>query len=81
MKEQEISLTCYAIVSTNFALFLNPKFRGPNFTWEEFPLMMAEMCHNSIFMYSPKVGEKHMKLAYDNGKTIAEKLIRLMTEE
>lgn len=33
-KRLEIANVCYANVSSEFAMFNNPKYRGPNFTWE-----------------------------------------------
>lgn len=37
-----IANICYANVASQFAMFSNPKFRGPNFTWKEFPAMCEE---------------------------------------
>ena len=41
-KRLEIANICYANVSSEFASFCNPKFRGPNFTWSNF----VDMCAN-----------------------------------
>ena len=33
-KRLEIANVCYANVAGEFAMFMNPKCRGPNFTWD-----------------------------------------------
>lgn len=35
-KAFQIANICYANVSALFAMFTNPKYRGPNFTWDWF---------------------------------------------
>lgn len=45
-----VSLVCYATVSNMFAMFCNPKFRGSNFQWKNFPKMMSGHCRSQVFM-------------------------------
>ena len=33
-KRLEIANICYANVAGEFAMFMNPKYRGPTFTWD-----------------------------------------------
>lgn len=36
VKRLQIANVCYANVASEFAMFNNPKYGGPNFTWEWF---------------------------------------------
>lgn len=80
-KRLEIANICYAEVSSRFAIFNNPKYRGPNFSWDNF----AEMCEENAwqFMFTHNVrGHKESILiaAKQFSKEIAERLVKRMTE-
>ena len=38
-------------VHTNYDLFSNPLYRGPNFTWNKFPLLVGKMLWCQFFCY------------------------------
>lgn len=42
-KALQIANICYANVSALFAMFTNPKYRGPNFTWDWFKIGRAHV--------------------------------------
>lgn len=46
-KRLQIANICYANVACEFAMFTNPKNRGPNFTWERF----IERCEESADLW------------------------------
>lgn len=81
--QNKIALGCYAIVSNMFASFLNPRYRGSNFKWENFPEMMKEHCERHVFL-NTEIPKKHEKLAKEHamktGFQIAENLVKKMQE-
>lgn len=82
-RQDRIALYCHAVVARNFAMFHNPKYRGPNFDWASFPDMMAEQCKVSLFtwmQYSKKAAPEVEKHAHDTGRAIAVMLVKTMTE-
>lgn len=48
IKRIQVEAVCYATVGGMMATFCNPRYRGPNFQWDEFPEMMREMCRNQV---------------------------------
>lgn len=34
MKQDTLALICWANVAGEFAMFMNPKYQGPNFSWD-----------------------------------------------
>jgi len=50
MIESEIALICYACVSSNFAIFCNPKNQGCNFKWENFVNMQKNKMKTQIWL-------------------------------
>ena len=79
-KRLEIANVCYAEVSGAFAMFQNPKYKGPNFTWEWF----VEHCevHSVHWMFIHNVrGHKETILAEAKlfSKEIAQRLVERMS--
>lgn len=82
-RQDRIALYCHAHVARNFAMFHNPRYRGPNFKWDEFPDMMADSCKVSLFTwmsYSRRAAPEVEQHAYDTGHAIAVMLIEWMTK-
>ncbi len=50
-KLQEIGKTYAATMFQEFSD--NPGYRGPNFTWDEFPDLVTRMATSSTFLYFP----------------------------
>lgn len=76
-KRLEIANICYANVAGEFATFCNPKFRGPNFTWEHFAEMCEEQAHIWMMTNLVKGSEKEInKTAAKYAKEIATTLLR-----
>ena len=74
----KISLHCHAMAVHFFPMFLNPKNRGPNFTWEGFPELLAGFCETQAFLNCTnkrkrKAYEKH---GYETGKSIGEQMVK-----
>jgi hypothetical protein len=74
-KKKDVALACYAMVSNFFAMMHNPKFRGPNFEWENFPDMMAEHCKVQIFIYLKRCNAEIESYAEECGREIAVRLV------
>ena len=80
-KKLEIANVCYANVAGEFAMFTNPKYRGPNFTWESF----VDGCekHADLWMFIHHVtGPKKLvtETAKQYAKEIAARLVKRATE-
>ena len=80
-KRLEIANVCYANVAGEFAMFTNPKYRGPNFTWEWF----IEHCEENadLWMSIHNVcGAKKLidETAKQMAKEIATTLVKRVTE-
>ncbi|MNV71108.1 hypothetical protein D3C71_1641110 [compost metagenome] len=82
-KKTQISLACHAIVGDKMSMLLNPKYRGPNFSWDKFPDMMARQCR--IYLPINVVMSQHMieqclDYAEQEGRDIAQTWVKNMTE-
>lgn len=78
--QSALALSCYAIVSNEFAMFLNPQMRGSKFTWERFPALMESHCSHGVLL-NTEIPEKHVKEAQAfAAKTGAEIALRLVKE-
>lgn len=76
-KKLEIANVCYANVSGLFAMFINPKYRGPNFTWKYF----IEHCEENADLWLMIANIKGKKdeinvQAKIYAKEIAERLVK-----
>lgn len=49
----DIDFVCLSVVSGMFSDFINPKFRGPNFSWTGFPEMVSRFCVNQVYLSCP----------------------------
>jgi len=83
-KDQDIALACYAMVSGQFARFVNSKNQYETFTWDSFPKLMVDHCRDNIFMHvtSSSIKEEHLirATAANFGKEIATTLLERMTQ-
>jgi tRNA(Ile)-lysidine synthase TilS/MesJ len=82
-KRLEIANVCYANVAGEFALFCNPKYRGPNFSWEWF----IEHCEKSAdlwlmvsSLHKESAKEAVKEMARNFAREIAENLVKKATE-
>lgn len=75
-----VALVCHAIVAHQFAAMHNPRFRGPNFTWDAFAENMGEWCEVNLFTHIENPTDKMKDHAKKTGRELAESLIRRMTE-
>lgn len=83
-QQDKIALISYATVSHMFALFNNPKMRGPNFTWDKFPEIAARHSADQVYL-AHVVPETRKDIAKTQaeivGKQIAKDLVKWMTED
>lgn len=84
-KRLQIANVCYANVAGDFAMLTNPKYRGPNFTWECFPAMCETNAEGWMFIHgissSGAKNEHEVKqTAKQNAKEIAQRLVDRMKE-
>ena len=80
--KNRISLVCYATVSHLFSMYLNEKYRGPNFTWVDFPEKMEEQCEMQVILNIRPTRNKEEILCHarDTGREIAGNMVKWMTE-
>jgi hypothetical protein len=79
-KKKDVSLACYAIVSGMFAMMHNPRYRGPEFNWDEFVEWMGEKCEVDIFIYVHPCTDEAKEYAKQRGSEIAATLVSRMKE-
>lgn len=80
-KRLEIANVCYANVASRFAMFNNPKYRGPNFTWEGFVQYCEEYADEWMFISNVRGHKETIRsTARQFAKEIAETLVKRMTE-
>ena len=77
-----ISLHCHAVAVHHFAMFHNPKYRGPKFKWENFPEILASYCETQAFCICEN---KRKIMAYQEhgrktGLEIGQRMVQLMTK-
>jgi hypothetical protein len=66
---------CLAITHGLFADMLNPKFRGDNFTWENFPKMAKDWGLSSICLAFTNVNEKRKRMIGEKCESIAKDIL------
>ena len=74
-RTMEISLICYAEVSYHFAMFCNPKYRGENFKWSDFPEMMSDWAEIWLFTSAIPTNKENVQLAQSFAREIARRLV------
>lgn len=75
-KRLQIANICYANVAGDFAMFMNPKYRGPNFTWDWFLKYCENHAQDWMFVNAVTGNRKEVnELAGQFAKEIAERLI------
>ena len=81
----KVTLVVYATVLDLFAMFLNPKNRGENFSWKTFPSLAQKMVKTQLLLSVVIKNTKQEKEAHVYGEDIAYKiakrLVDQMTEE
>lgn len=81
VKRLEIANICYAEVSGRFALFQNPKYRGPRFSWDNFAEQCEEFSQDWMLIHNVR---GHKESIRDTAKQfsleIAERLVKRMSE-
>ena len=73
-----VSLVCHATVCHMFAMFCNPKYRGPKFEWSHFPDMMKTQCREQDFMANIRGRDQEAvyKHAEETGYQIAQRMVK-----
>jgi hypothetical protein len=81
MKRLEIANVCYGYVAGSFAMFTNPRARGPNFSWEWFIDWCEKSAKDWMFLH-PVKGHKESinSTATQMAREIAEQLVSRMSE-
>lgn len=60
-KHLEIANICYANVAGEFAMFTNPKYRGPNFTWDRWVKQCEESAADWMFIHGVRGHKETVK--------------------
>lgn len=77
-KKLEIANICYANVSADFAMMINPKFRGDKFTWEGWVSRMQREADLWLILNAVEGNTTvNESLAREYAKEIAERLVEL----
>ncbi len=80
-KRLQIANICYANVAGEFAMFTNPKYRGPNFTWEWFIKHCKENADLWMMLHHVRGNQSEIKdTARKYAAEIAERLVERATE-
>ena len=74
-KKLQIANICYANVSSSFAMFCNPNYRGANFQWDKFKDMMVRMSDTWLMIHIPKVTPEMQELAKQYAEEIASNML------
>jgi len=73
-----LDLLCTTLVLDMASVFLNPKGQGPNFTWKDFPGIIANLV--GVYSMNVKVDKVDRdfakKYAVDKAKILAERFVR-----
>lgn len=76
LQRLRIANICYANVSSSFAMFCNPDFRGPNFRWSNFASIMVRECDLWLILSNITRNRSEIsKLAAEYTKEIADRLV------
>ena len=75
-KKLQIANICYAHVSSDFAMFCNPKYRGTNFQWSQFKDMMVRLSQTWLMIHIPKVTPEMQELAKQYAEEIASNMLK-----
>ena len=78
-----VSLHCHAVAVDLFPAMHNPKYRGSNFSWDNFPDMLGRKCRDQVSIMID-IGPTPKKLiqdySYAVGLDIGKNMVKLMTE-
>lgn len=75
-----VALVCHAIVCHRFAEMCNPRYRGSNFSWDDFPESMGELCSAELFTQIENPTDEMKAHARETGEELAERMVQWMTE-
>lgn len=70
-RQSKIDSVCLAYVAGLFSDFVNPKNRGPKFTWKGFIDMCAEHSKDWLFVHLARVTDEEYKYARKVAQGIA----------
>lgn len=79
-QQDKVALVCHAIVAHRFASMCNPSNRGPNFSWDDFPESMGELCEVNLFTQIEDPTDEMKAHARETGEELAERMVEWMTE-
>jgi hypothetical protein len=84
-RQQKLAEIGSTYADTMFHEFVeHPEYRGPNFTWDNFPNLAARMATVSAFQYFPeteKLSQEDEAVAAQAARTTATKLVKQLEEE
>lgn len=80
-KRLEIANVCYANVAGLFAMFTNPKYQGPNFTWAWFVEHCEDSAPDWMFIHNVRGHRASIRAeASQFAKEIAQRLVERRAE-
>ena len=80
-RQNLIALNTWCYVANYFAIFVNPEFRGPNFSWDEFPRMAQDYADTNMWISTglsdtSKNENEELEFIRETAKTIAINLVK-----
>lgn len=79
-QQDRVALICHAIVCHRFAEMHNPKYRGTNFSWDDFPQDMGDFCETHLPLHVENPTDEMKAHARETGEELAERMVGWMTE-
>lgn len=74
VKKLQIANCVYANVAGRFAMFNNPKYRGPHFTWDQFILDCKREADLWIIIHDIKTTKNNKKQAIEYAQLCAQEI-------
>ena len=74
-RQSKIGGICLAYVAGMFADFINPKNRGPTFTWHKFADMCVKQSKDWLFVHLTRVTEEEYEYARGYTQSKAESMV------
>ncbi len=80
-KQMQISEIILANVAADFAFMMNPKYRGPKFTWDDWLERIDKRCEIWLGInMTNKMRPEYVQFARKRGKEFASNLVRYAHE-
>jgi len=76
--QMKISLVAHAMVTSDFSMMCNPRFRGEKFEWHKFTAMVVGRIKSELFIYfreDQKITKEMLDFAQDECERLCDKML------